>query len=110
MTQIFVHHDPTVVGLYQSIVAEAGIPCFVRDEVNLDVLATIPLPAHSPSLRVTPHEDAERAVAIIREFHRTVATEISTHGTDWVCPQCGETVPASFGSCWKCQAVRPDAA
>jgi hypothetical protein len=107
MTQIFVHHDPTVVGLYQSIVAEAGIPCFVRDEVNLDVLATIPLPAHSPTLCVNQDEDAERAVAIIREYQRTVASDIATHGADWVCPQCGETVPASFGSCWKCEAVRP---
>ena len=105
MTQIFAHPDSTVVGLYQSIVAEAGIPCFVRDEVSLDPLITIPLPAHLPTLCVNEDADAERAVEVIREYQRGIASDTSA---DWVCSVCGESVPGTFSTCWKCQAARPE--
>jgi rubrerythrin len=25
---------------------------------------------------------------------------------DWVCPQCGETVPGTFEICWNCQYAK----
>ena len=107
MTQIFAHPDAKVVGLYQSIVDAAGIPCFVRDEESVDPLATLPMPAHVPSLCVNQDEDAERAVDVIREYQRGVAEDAGTMEPDWVCTVCGASVPASFGACWKCEAPRP---
>ena len=33
--------------------------------------------------------------------------ESEENSAEWKCQQCGETVPGNFGSCWKCDALRP---
>ncbi len=43
--------------------------------------------------------DAMRALEIIREAH-------APQGVDWECPECGESNPANFEVCWRCQAQR----
>jgi hypothetical protein len=102
MTEIFVHKDYTIVGFYRSLLEEAGIPCMIRNEHTHHLMADIPIPAFYPALCVMKDDDAERAVAILREFKQgeTTSTE------DWLCPACQETVPGSFGSCWKCEGVK----
>ena len=27
---------------------------------------------------------------------------------EWICTKCGESNPADFGLCWKCQASAPE--
>jgi hypothetical protein len=110
MTEIFVNRDYTVVGFYRTLLEEAGIACHIRNEFSHNMLTDIPIPSFYPALCVMRDEDAGRAVEIIREYQRGVAEDSAASGADWLCPACGETVPAAFGSCWKCEAARPTAA
>jgi hypothetical protein len=102
MTEIFVHKDYTIVGFYRSLLEEAGIPCMIRNELTHHLMSEIPIPTFYPALCVMKDEDAERAVGILREFKK--GEEGPTE--DWECRACGETVPGSFGSCWKCEGVK----
>ena len=103
MKEIFVHPDLTQMAHCRSILEDAGIECFIRNEDTHDLIAGLPDLMRQPSLCVTNDADAERARELLREFE-----SVEKDGaTDWKCPQCGETVPGNFGSCWKCDALRP---
>ena len=102
MTEIFVHPDPTQLAHCRSILEEAGIACFIRNEDTHDLIAGLPDPLRQPSLFVNEDADAERA----RELLRDVQGAETRDTPDWKCPQCGETVPGNFGACWKCETPR----
>ena len=103
MKEIFVHPDLTQMAHCRSILEEAGIECFIRNEESHDLIAGLPDLMRQPSLCVTDDANAERARELLREFESVGKGD----ATDWKCPQCGETVPGNFGSCWKCDALRP---
>lgn len=103
MTEIFAHKDYTVVGFYKTILEEAGIVCMVRNEISQNLVVDLPATARYPALCVANDEDAERAVAILREYKFAEAAQ----GQEWKCPACGEEVPAEFASCWKCESLKP---
>jgi len=103
MKEIFVHPDLTQMAHCRSILEEAGIECFIRNEDTHDLIAGLPDPLRQPSLCVTNDADAERARELLREFESVGKGDAA----DWKCPQCGETVPGNFGSCWKCETQRP---
>ena len=108
MTEIFVHADFTRVGVCRAILEEAGIPCFIRNENTQNLLSGLPDSACHPALCVTNDADAKRAVELLRDFLTTEAQrDPEDAASDWQCPQCGETVPGNFGSCWKCETQRP---
>jgi len=60
----------------------------------------------APALCVVNDEDYDRAKAILDDIQSAPATSEK----DWACPECNEEVPATFGSCWKCGAIRPGTA
>ena len=103
MTEIFVHPDPTQLAHCRSILEEAGIACFIRNEETHDLIAGLPDPMRQPSLCVTNDADAERA----RELLRDLGGEGKSDAPEWKCPKCGETVPGNFSSCWKCETLNP---
>ena len=105
MTEIFFNPDLTQLAHCKSILDEAGIACFIRNEDTHDLIAGLPDPLRQPSLCVTNDADAERARELLRDF----AGAEKTDAPDWKCPQCSETVPGNFSSCWKCEALRPGA-
>jgi len=105
MTEIFVHADLTQLAHCQSILEEAGIEAFIRNETTHDLIAGLPDPLRQPSLWVTDDANAERA----RELLRDMESAGKSDAPEWKCPQCGETVPGNFGTCWKCETQRPAA-
>ena len=42
-----------------------------------------------------------RARAILKEIAE------NAEAPAWVCPNCGETIEAQFGQCWKCATLKP---
>ena len=108
MKEIYVHKDFTRVGHCRSVLDEAGIPCFIRNENTYHMMAESPIPAFYPALCVPNDGDAERAVELLRSFLAAEAEGATeSRAQDWPCPQCAETVPGNFGSCWKCETQRP---
>ena len=103
MKEIFVHADLTQLAHCQSILEEAGISSFIRNEMTSDLIAGLPDPMRQPALCVTDDADEGRA----RELLRNIESAGKSDAPDWKCPKCSETVPGNFGSCWKCETPRP---
>src|SRR4051812_12049967 len=109
MKEVFRNGDAALVGMYKSLLEDAGIACFIY---NLNTqqsmfglaMAVLPLPDFFPALCVVNDDDYAEAMAIL--------TSPGIPGADWKCPACGEAVPAELAACWKCQTARvePDPA
>jgi len=98
MKEVFTSMDASRVGLYQSLLDEAGIECFVRNETGMPVRTAL----FNPVLCVINDADYDRAQTILNSYREPV----STKGADWICPKCGSTVPAGFDTCWNCERER----
>jgi hypothetical protein len=102
MKEVFVHQDHAQVGLYKSVLDAAGISSYIRNEYSHQIVTPRPTDLFYPTLCVVNDEDYERALEIIAERQAPEAPA----GPDWTCADCGEEVPGTFGSCWKCGALR----
>jgi hypothetical protein len=100
MKEVFTSIDATEVQLRKAMLDEEGIPSFVRNEA-LSQLANALVGSFQASLCVMNNEDYERALTVLRALKSTA------EGPDWICPQCNESVPASFDSCWNCETLKP---
>jgi len=108
--EVFRHADTALIGLYQSILEDAGILTFVRNANTHQALvagllaAIFPLPLFFPTLCVIDDVDYPEAVRILRSIRESA----SPKADEWRCTQCGETVPGNFTSCWNCQMPPSD--
>src|SRR4051794_16589930 len=102
MREVFVHQDHARVGFYKSILDQADIPNFVRNELSNNSLSELPSPIFFPALCVVNGEDYDRAMQILREISETPPAQTP----EWRCQSCSEEVPGTFDSCWSCGKVR----
>ncbi len=101
MKDIFTDSDSARVGLYKSLLDEAGIACFVRNE-NFGP-TSVPIPVFYPTLCVLNDADYDRAVVILDDYQKNPGPRAA----EWVCPHCRSTVPAGFDTCWNCEREKP---
>ena len=100
MKMVYTSPNIIEVGLRRSLLEDAGIPCFVRNEQisQMTVLRTY----MQQELCVLRDEDAERAAQIL-------ATDFSG-GVDaeslWICAGCNEENEGQFTACWNCLTER----
>lgn len=104
MREIFVDQDHARVGFYKSILDEAGIPNFIRNDNTNNTIVGMPSALFFPTLCVVRDEDYDKAMKLLGDIYYAPPS----HGPDWRCPKCEEEVPGSFDLCWKCGTVRPD--
>ena len=108
MKAVFIHHDYARVVFFESVLKEAGILTFIRNENTHHLWSGVLVPSFYPALCVMEDSDEERATGILRDFLLSERQRGEVpDDPEWPCPQCGEPVPGSFDSCWKCQAPRP---
>lgn len=103
MKEIFVNQDHARVGYYKSVLEEAGIPNFVRNELANNI-TNLPSPIFFPTLCVVHDEDYDEAMRLLSAIYYAPPSQ----APDWHCPKCSEEVPGTFDSCWKCGALRAD--
>lgn len=109
MKTVFQDSDSALLGLYQSILEDAGIRTIVH---NLDAFhafagsGSTAFTALStfPELRVLDDEDYPQAIELLRRARGGD----SSVGEEWKCSSCGETVPGNFTSCWNCGVERTE--
>lgn len=101
MKEVFTNSDGSQVGFYKSLLDEAGIACFIRNESSNP--AAVPIPVFYPTLCVLNETDYERARAVLEDFQKVTVRP----GGEWVCPHCQSKVPAGFDTCWNCERERP---
>jgi hypothetical protein len=108
MKTVFVHHDPTVVGHKKSILEEAGIDCFIRNEstsatLGAGILGLVQSPIFDPVLCILDDSRYDEATALLKSISEPAPAVCA----DWRCPKCGETIPGNFETCWNCSSDRP---
>ena len=104
MRAVFIAQDYTRVGFLKSVLDQAGIPSFIRNEFSHNSLTELPSGLFFPALCVIHDEDYAQAKELLEEIlhpPRSLAA-------DWTCPECGEEVPGNFGSCWQCGTPCPE--
>lgn len=101
MREVFVNQDHARVGFYKSVLEQAGIPNFVRNELSNNI-TEMPSPIFFPALCVVRDEDYDRAMRVLGEIYYAQSSETA----DWRCPKCIEEVPGTFDSCWQCGELR----
>ena len=110
MREVFRSSSAGRVGLYQSMLEDAGIRTFVRNASTQQslvaglVTAILPLPDFWPTLCVMNDGDYAEAMAILSTVRNPDASEMG----DWKCMHCAETVPGNFTACWNCENPRDD--
>jgi hypothetical protein len=103
MNEVFVHADSARLGYCKSLLEDAGIACYIRNEHTNFVFTTSSLTSFSPALCVSNEADLPAALALIEESQRPDEPV----GKEWQCPACGEKVPPGFDLCWNCETGRP---
>jgi hypothetical protein len=101
MRHVYSHQDHARVGFYKSILDDAGIATFMKNDVSSNS-TDIPSLIIAPTLCVVNDEDYERA----REILNAAAFPATEAAVDWKCVHCGEEVPGNFDTCWNCGAGR----
>lgn len=101
MRAVYSDLEPTKVGLYKSILDEAGILCFIQNDNTSR--GEVVIPAFYPTLCITDEDRYDEAVELLKNVHFAPADD----GADWACPKCNESVPSSFDSCWNCETLKP---
>ena len=101
MRAVFSDPEPTKVGLYKSILDEAGILCFIQNDNTSR--GEVVIPAFYPTLCITDDDRYEEAMTLLKDVHLAEPIE----GADWECLKRNESVPSSFDSCWNCETLKP---
>ena len=102
MRQVYTSQDSAQVGYYKSILDEAGILSFIRNENSNNPEASGA--AFLPALCVIADKDYEQAISLLKSMQVTA----SRTGPEWTCRSCSEKNPVNFDSCWNCDLLRPD--
>ena len=108
MKEVFRNCDSAWVGLYESILEDAGIATFTYNLGTLQMpvaglaVAFFPLPIFFPTLCVLNDEDYLEAMQILERMRCD-----QSNGAAWTCRACNEAVPGNFSQCWHCDSPEP---
>ena len=103
MREVYSSPETATVGLYKSVLDDAGIINFIRNERAFQ--GEVVAPAFYPTICITDDARYDEAMALLKSVQQAAPGD----GPDWTCAECKESVPASFDSCWNCQALKPTA-
>jgi predicted RNA-binding Zn-ribbon protein involved in translation (DUF1610 family) len=96
--------ESSEVYMLKNLLDNEEIPCLIRNE-HLSIAAGELSPQEClPALWVLNDSDYPRACEVV-EAWRSSPVETDS---EWICPDCGETIEGQFSSCWKCGTQRAD--
>ena len=104
MKPVFCDREPARVGYFQSVLENAGILSFIRNQHTNTTMSEMPSGLFFPVLCVVNDDDFARAIDLIREVRDGTPPGVP----DWTCERCHEAVPGGFDLCWNCGTERRD--
>ncbi len=109
MRGVFAHRDLAAVDLRRSILEQAGITCFVRNEttsasLGAAALGLVFMPQFHPELCVVDDARVDEARALLDSLQ--AGSDASRPA--WTCPVCGEVIAPEFDTCWQCAKPAED--
>jgi ribosomal protein L40E len=99
MQRIFSSPNLIEVTQLKDALERARIPCFIRNEISSGLTGEIPMTEGTPELWIQENNNMPEAMRIKCDWQSVEKIA----GSDWICPECGETSPPQFDSCWKCR-------
>jgi len=102
MEKIYTSHDLVLVGHLQSVLADAGINCWIRNQSLAGAIGELPPTAVWPELWLHDAADYQRAMTLIKP----IVAPSPVRNTPWRC-DCGEQLEGQFELCWRCGKPRP---
>ena len=102
MLKLYTSHNTVLVGHLQSILANAGINCWIRNQSLAGGIGELPPTACWPELWLHDAADRDQALALIKPI---LAPSPVRH-SPWHC-DCGEDLEGQFELCWHCGRPRP---
>jgi hypothetical protein len=105
MRAVYSHSDHGRVGFFKSVLEDAGIDTFIKNESSYNATEFSTLIV-APTLCVINDDDYARA----RKLIELANLPPPVFRADWTCPSCGEQVPGNFDVCWKCGTEHPSGA
>jgi hypothetical protein len=107
MQRFFGHHERFQVYQVKSLLDDAGIPCFVKNELVQGAIGEIPPMDSEPEVWLPDDSWAVKANQIVDAFKVEQAAVSVDNKDDWACNDCGEINEYQFAICWQCQLPRP---
>ncbi len=101
MRDLLTSLDSTRLGFYKSILDEAGIGCFIRNETTAQLVNIFIMPLQR-TLCLLNDGDFDQASALLRVH----LSPEPCGSEEWRCDSCKESNPASFEVCWQCQVAK----
>lgn len=98
MKELYTNMDSSRIGLYKSILDEAGIASYIQNE-NTAQLVNMISPIFQPTLCIVDDDRYDEAVALLKPLNYNETSELP----DWTCAKCSESNPGSFDVCWNCE-------
>ena len=98
MKLLFTSADLTAVSHLKNLLENAGIACFINNEVTSTLFGGIPQGECMPELWIDDDSRLDEALQIKRDWRAPKPVR----GAPWTCPKCGEKIEPQFDSCWKC--------
>jgi predicted RNA-binding Zn-ribbon protein involved in translation (DUF1610 family) len=102
MKRIFSSADLVAVSELKAMLDNAGIACYINNEVSSTLAGGIPQGECMPELWIDDDACEAEAVQIKKDW---LSPKIQ--GAAWTCPKCGENLEPQFTSCWKCRTAKP---
>lgn len=104
MKQVYVSSDYFKANQIKSLLEDACIPCFLKNEYLQGAIGEVPPHEVSPEIWLINPKDEVRAKEIISNFEYSIMRAESS--VSWHCLNCGESNESQFMLCWKCQTPR----
>jgi hypothetical protein len=101
LKRVFSSFNLAAVHHAKNLLETEGIRAIVKNELLSSAMGELPPAECQAEVWVLREPDAERAEAILRQYHTSVPA-----GPPWRCEGCGESCEAQFTQCWRCGAVR----
>ena len=101
MKELYTNMDSSRIGLYKSVLDDAGIASYIQNE-HTSQLVNMISPIFQQTLCIVDDERYDEAVALLKPLNYNEAPE----GADWICAKCWESNPSSFEVCWSCEAEK----
>ena len=102
MKTVYSAANISLVSIFQNMLEERGIKCWIKNEALLTGIGEIPPIETWPQLCVED-DDYLEAKRIVDE---ALATKDINRA--WKCDSCGEVIEGQFAQCWNCGKDRPE--
>ena len=104
MQKFYSDYNQVKVRQIKSLLDDAGIPCFVKNEYIQGASGEIPPHETLPEVWLVDNAWYAKAQALLEQFEQ----DLSEYAQEvWHCKKCQEQNEGQFLICWQCQQSRP---